>query len=197
MHLRVHLQLSVGGMHMPIEPETNFVGREKEVAELEKALEKDGARVLVHGIAGVGKDTLVAEVCRGDFVKNLPGMRMMAWLQGSTDAALRRQLIDHFLTHQRGLLRGCEQDPKACLEAIHKWLSCNQGWFIFVEDGTTECRALFECLPLDAPHGRVVVTSKERLDRNPDIAGVAGELMVVDTLEHQARHIQFPPIHMY
>ena len=158
-------------MHIPIEPEPNFVGREQEVAELEKALEKDGARVLVHGIAGVGKDTLVAEVCRGKLVKSLPDMRIMAWLQGSTDAALRRQLIDHFRTHQRGLLRGQEDDAKACLKVIHEWLRVNPGWFIFVEDGTAQCRALFECLPLHAPHGRVVVTSKERLDRDPDMTG--------------------------
>ena len=199
VHLRVHLQLSVGGMHLPIEPERNFVGREDKVTDLEKALMKDGARVLVHGIAGVGKDTLVAEVCRGDFVKTLPDMRVMAWLQGSTDAALRRQLIEHFLTHQRGVLHGHEKDPKACLKVIREWLSHNPGWFIIVEDGTEQCRALFECLPLDAPHGRVVVTSKERLDRDPNIVGVAGEFVLVihavldcwtlDTNAYCARHL--------
>ena len=172
VHLRVKLLLSPGGVRIPIEPERNFVGRDQEITKLEKALAPDGARVLVHGIAGVGKDTLVAETLRGsDVVKALPGVHMMAWLQGSTDAALRRQLINHFLTHQHTLLRGLEQDPKACLKAIYRWLRGNGGWLFVVEDGTTQCRALFECLPLDAPHGRVVVTSKERLDRSPDLTG--------------------------
>ena len=95
----------------------------------------------------------------------------MAWLQGSSDAAFRRQLVHHFLTHRRGLLRGREKDQAACIEAIHQWLRKNSGWLFFVEDATTECRALFECLPLDAPHGRVVLTSKESLGSLLDITG--------------------------
>ena len=178
VHLRVRLQLSVGGMDMPIEREPNFVGREQEIAALKKALEKDGARVLVHGVAGVGKDRLVAEVWRDAYVETLPGISMFITLQGSTDSALRQQLIECFLTHQSKLLRGREHDPQACLELIHRWLRRNRGWFIFVQGGTSRCRALFDCLPLNAPHGRVVVTSKERLDLNADIAGIRGELVV-------------------
>ena len=164
VRLRVCLQLSDGGMRIPIAEETNFVGRDGEMAELEKALLPKGARVLVHGIAGVGKDTLVAETLRAKCARVLKGVRTMAWLQGSTDAAFRRQLIDHFRTHQRAVLRGRELDPKACLESIYRWLRANGGWLFYVEDATRECRALFECVPMDVPHGRVVVTSKERLD---------------------------------
>ena len=158
-------------MRIPIAEESNFVGRDGEMAELEKALLPKGARVLVHGIAGVGKDTLVAETLRVRCAKALKGVRTMAWLQGSTDAAFRRQLIEHFLTHQRAVLRGREQDPKACLESISRWLRANGGWLLYVEDATRECHSLFECLPLDAPHGRVVVTSKERLVTPLDITG--------------------------
>ena len=151
-------------MRIPIAEEPNFVGRDAEMAELAQALLPTGARVLVHGIAGVGKDTLVAETLRGKCARVLQGVRTMAWLQGSTDAAFRRQLTEHFRTHQRAVLRGCEQDPQACLAAISRWLRANGGWMFYVEDATRECRALFECVPMDAPHGRVVVTSKERLD---------------------------------
>ena len=171
VQVNVSLQLSGGGMRIPITPERNFVGRQREVEELEKALAPDGARVLVHGIAGIGKDTLVKEVLRGDLVKTLAGVRVMAWLQGSSDDAFRRQLVQHFLTHRRSLLRGREKDQAACIEAIHQWLRKNSGWLFFVEDATTECRALFECLPLDAPHGRVVLTSKECLGSLLDITG--------------------------
>ena len=171
VRLRVCLQLSDEGMWIPIAPETNFVGRDTEMAELEKALLPKGARVLVHGIAGVGKDTLVAETLRVRCAKVLKGVRTMAWLQGSTDAAFRRQLIEHFLTHQRSVLRGREQNPKACLESISRWLRANSGWLLYVEDATRECRSLFECLPLDAPHGRVVLTSKESLGSLLDITG--------------------------
>ena len=175
VHLRVHLQLSVAGTHMPIEREPDFVGREQEIAELKKALVRDGARVLVYGVSGVGKDRLVAELWRGDYMKTLPDISMLVKLQGSTDTAFRKQLIEHFLTHQGGLLRGNEHDPKRCLELIHRWMRQHRGWCVFVENGTARCRAMFECLPLNAPVGRVVVTSTERLDRKPDIAGLAGK----------------------
>ena len=164
VRLRVRLQLSDGGMRIPIAEEPNFVGRDAEMAELAQALLPTGARVLVHGIAGVGKDTLVAETLRGKCARVLQGVRTMAWLQGSTDAGFRRQLTEHFRTHQRAVLRGCEQDPQACLAAISRWLRAHGGWMFYVEDATRECRALFECVPMDAPHGRVVVTSKERFD---------------------------------
>lgn len=176
VYLRMHLQLSVAGMHMPIEREPNFVGREPEIAELKKALAKDGARVLVYGVSGVGKDRLVAELWRGDYMKTLPDISMLVKLQGSTDTVLRKQLIEHFLIHQGGLLRGHEHDPKACLELIHRWMRQHRGWCVFVENATARCRAMFECLPLYAPLGRVVVTSTERLDRKPDIVGLAGAL---------------------
>ena len=167
----VSLQLSDGSMRIPITPERNFVGREREVEELEKALAPNGARVLVHGIAGIGKDTLVTEVLRGNFVKQLKDVHIMAWLQGSSDTAFRRQLVHHFLTHRRRVLRGHEDDQKACIKAIHHWLKTNDDWLFFVEDATTECRALFECIPLHEARGRVVVTSKERLGSAPDMTG--------------------------
>ena len=144
---------------------------------LAKALAADGPRVLVHGIPGIGKDTLVTEVLRGDVVKGLSDVRMMAWLQGSSDAAFRRQLVHHFLTHRRSLLRGREKDQEACLKAIRHWLRSNGGWLFFVEDATTECQALFEFLPLSESHGRVVVTSKERLSSLLDITGCAIDLV--------------------
>ena len=78
--------------------------------------------VVISGPSGVGKDTLVAETLRVKCARVLKGVRTMAWLQGSTDAAFRRQLIDHFRTHQRAVLRGRELDPKACLESIYRWL---------------------------------------------------------------------------
>ena len=130
----------------------------------------------MHGIAGIGKDTLVTEVLRRDVVKGLADVRLMAWLQGSSDTAFRRQLVHHFLTHRRSVLRGQEQDPKACIKAIQHWLRHNDGWLFFVEDATTECRALFECLPLAECRGRVVVTSKERLDSLLDIKGLTKDV---------------------
>ena len=151
-------------MRIPIPQERIFVGRETEVVKIEQGLHSPGSLILVRGIAGVGKDTLVAEVMRGKAVQALAGVQMVAWMQGTTDATLRRQLIGCFRTHRPGILQGLEDDPASCVQAITQWLRDNSGWLFVVEDATRECRALFECLPLDASHGRVVVTSKERLD---------------------------------
>ena len=112
----------------------------------------------------MGKDLTVAEALRRPGIQNLSGVTMQAWLHGSTDAALRRGLIECFQVQRRQVLRGLGGDPKACLEAIQRWLRTHDGWLFIVEDGTAQCEALRECFPSRLRHGRVVVTSKERLD---------------------------------
>ena len=164
MPVRIALTLSGGGMCIPIPPDNNFVGRQRELAEIEQAVQRPGARVLVHGVAGIGKDLTVAEALRRPGVQNLSGVTMQAWLHGSTDAALRRGLIECFQVQRRQVLRGLGADPKACMKAIQRWLHMHDEWLFIVEDGTAQCEALRECFPSSLGHGRVVVTSKERLD---------------------------------
>ena len=65
---------------------------------------------------------------------------------------------------RRQVLSGLGTNPKAYLKAIQRWLHTNDGWMFIVEDGTAQCEALRECFPSRLRHGRVVVTSKERLD---------------------------------
>ena len=162
--VRILLTLSTGGMSIPIPPDGNFVGRQRELAEIEQAVLQSGARVLVHGGPGIGKDLTVAEALRRPCIQNLSGVTMQAWLHGSTDAALRRGLIECFQVQRRQVLSGLGADPKACLQAIQRWLHAHGGWLFIVEDGTAQCEALRECFPSRLGHGRVVVTSKERLD---------------------------------
>ncbi len=58
VRVRVGLQQSAGHMRIPL-PEEGVFGREAQIKQLLAALAPEGARVLVHGCAGVGKDTLV------------------------------------------------------------------------------------------------------------------------------------------
>ena len=162
--VRIALTLSAGGMRIPIPPDNNFVGRQRELADIEQAVQRCGARVLVHGVPGMGKDLTVAEALRRPGIQNLSGVTMQAWLHGTTDAALRRGLIECFQVQRRQVLSGLGADPKACLQAIKQWLHTHDGWLFIVEDGTAQCEALRECFPSRPGHGRVVVTSKERLD---------------------------------
>ena len=53
---------------------------------------------LVYGPPGVGEATVVAEVAHSIDVHLFGGLQ--AWLQASSDAVLRRQLIELFATHR-------------------------------------------------------------------------------------------------
>ena len=49
-------------MNMQISKDNKFKGRTDEVARLMQMLEPTGARVLIHGMSGVGKDSLATHV---------------------------------------------------------------------------------------------------------------------------------------
>ena len=94
--------------------------------------------MLVHGTAGVGKDTVCASVVRHSKIAGADHeqeqeeqeeqneqegggglqLELAAWLQGSTDAALRAQLVSLFETHRPRELAGCMGDQDACLLRI-------------------------------------------------------------------------------
>ena len=51
-----------------------------------------GARVLIYGFAGVGKDALTAALVREDCIGLQPGFKLQAWIQGSTNNLFEEQL---------------------------------------------------------------------------------------------------------
>ena len=131
--------------------------------------------MLVYGTAGVGKDTVCASVVRHPKIvaddeeenkdKGDPagGLRLdlAAWLQGSSDAALRAQLISLFKTHFPDELVGCLNDQDKCLTRIRVWLSTHTQWLLMIEDVRSSCDALFEWIP--AGTGRLLLSSQEPL----------------------------------
>ena len=46
---------------------------------------------MVHGVPGVGKDVLAAELARSEWARALGGVQ--CWVHGSTEAAQRRSLL--------------------------------------------------------------------------------------------------------
>ena len=166
--MRVKLVRSPDRMTIPIPADMYFTGREDSVRRVTASLLQKASRVLVHGSSGVGKSTLVSEVIRSSPINSCEDIRLMAWLSGSTDKALRRDLVEVFSSHHREVVHGLESNPDECLEAIHKWLRTHDGWLFAVDDVTAEAESLFRYIPLDAPHGRVIVSSKERLDQAMD-----------------------------
>jgi hypothetical protein len=163
--LRVVLQQSSTHMRIPL-PREEVFGRDDQIAQLVDALVPEGARVLVHGCAGVGKDTLVAAVLRSNaFRDRVPAASVAAWLHGSTAEMLERQLVAYFRAHRRQVLRDAGQDLTGddAMTAIRGWLEHHDGWLFVVEDVTWACTSLSRAIPLACARGRVVVTSKEVL----------------------------------
>ena len=164
VEMQVKLVRSRSRMTIPIPPDECFTGREEDVRQVTKALMQNGARVLVHGPSGVGKSTLIAEVIRRGDISKYADISLVGWLSGSTDQVLQTDLIELFNLHHRELLRGLDTKSDARLKAIRNWLQTNDGWLIAVDDATSETETLARYILVNAPHGRVILSSKEQLD---------------------------------
>ena len=143
MQLRISLAISGTGMSIPMTSEQRLVGRTSLIEGICKSLCEPGAKLLVHGLQGVGKDVIAAEVVLRDEIKALPGCTLQYWLQGSTDQQLRRQLVQLFSTHEADVIQGAA-DEEARIEQIKEWLKANDSWLFVIEDATNSCKAIAE-----------------------------------------------------
>ena len=154
----LHLHTPSVRMSIPVARVDEIVGREATVKRVTAAL-TTGARVLIHGLPGVGKDTVMAEVAHQPEIQSLGGLK--AWLQASSDVVLRRQLIELFATHQPRVVAGVENDATEAIAAIKRWLAANSDWVLFVEDASQSSTTLWDVLSSAGVGGRVLVTSQE------------------------------------
>eukprot|EP00658_Telonema_sp_P-2_P004464 TRINITY_DN11663_c0_g1_i6.p1 TRINITY_DN11663_c0_g1~~TRINITY_DN11663_c0_g1_i6.p1 ORF type:complete len:526 (+),score=93.18 TRINITY_DN11663_c0_g1_i6:910-2487(+) len=152
-------------MSIPIARTRILVGRDAHIAQATAALVAGAwSRVLLHGLPGVGKDVVAAAVVRSETVRMCEGLELQAWLQGSTDEGLRRQLVQLFGTHRREVVAGLETDQLAALQAIRKWLQESSVWMFVIEDVTWESSSLWEIIP-QSRGGRVLFTSQDPLHK--------------------------------
>ena len=160
--VRVMLRITGHRMSIPKTKERCLVGRDTVIDEATEAiLSVSGARVLIHGIPGAGKDVVAAETVLREEVSDNAQLTLQAWLQGSSDAGLRSQLVDLFDLHWPAVVRAAS-DQTERLKLIYAWLeSHHRAWLFVVEDATWECTALWECFPPGA--GRLLVTSQHLL----------------------------------
>ena len=160
--LTIKLCITGHAMSIPVSRDRCMVGRNAEIKEATNALlSESGARVLINGVPGVGKDSVAVEIVVQDAFKNCKDIMLQAWIPGSTDDMLRRQLVQVFATHRREVISGCEDEQAEALKRIHGWLATNDTWFFVIEDATWDCNALWECFP--PKHGRLLMTTKEPL----------------------------------
>jgi hypothetical protein len=143
----VTLSISDHGMRIHTRKESCLVGREREIAEAVAQICRPGARVILHGYPGAGKDTIAREVVFSPEVRDQLGLKLQGWLQASTDAIFRAQLVQFFTRNRHEVLLGIpatEQDQQ--LAAIKAWLSHpdhRDEWFFVVEDASRDCG--FKC----------------------------------------------------
>jgi tetratricopeptide (TPR) repeat protein len=156
----LRLQTPSTRMSVPIAQVYNVVGRKSTVDQVTAAL-TPGARVLIHGLPGVGKDTVMAEVERSAKVRSLGGLQ--EWLCASSDMVLRRQLIELFATHRTPVVAGLKNDANGALAAIKRWLATNDDWVLFVEDASISSTTLWKVLPDAGIGGRALITSQAPL----------------------------------
>jgi hypothetical protein len=115
------------------------------------------------GIAGVGKDTVAAEVVNSTEVQSGEGLQ--AWLQASSEIVLQQQLVDLFAAHRPEIVQGIQNDLLACLAAIKEYLAESKDWILMFEDANPQSATMWDILPADAT-GRVLVTSQAPLHDN-------------------------------
>ena len=125
--------------------------------------------MIVHGLPGVGKDTTVAQSLLEERVAACSRVTLAAWLHGSTNDSLRRDLLQVFRTHRPQVLRGmASEKEEAQFEAVRAWMANNPGWFFVVEDAPQDAclESLFPPSGDDVASrcGRLLVTSKSGLE---------------------------------
>jgi tetratricopeptide (TPR) repeat protein len=174
---RVAITLSISdhGMRIHTRKESCLVGRETEIAATIAEIIKSGARVILHGYPGVGKDTVAREVVFAPEVSEQLGLKLQGWLQASTDAGFRSQLVQFFVRNRHEVLGGIpdtKQDEQ--LAAINAWLSHpdhRDEWLFVIEDASRDCKSLWEYIPT-AGCGRLLITSQVALhESEPALPG--------------------------
>ena len=173
-------------MSIPKSREQYLVGRDAEIkTAVDAALAGDHARVLIHGLPGVGKDVVAVEAVLDCKIKLNPQLTVQAWLQGSTEEIFLRQLVRLFATQHPKVVRGLESTQLAALLKIREWLAANPScWLFVIEDANVNCTSIWSCLPPSA--GRVIFTSVEDLRSVPLVEiddGMPVHLGIADTVE--------------
>ena len=139
-----------------------FVGDRTRIRDVVDRLRLDAptkpVRIVVSGVAGVGKDTFVAEcLAESDFSK-LDGW-LQGWIVATSRGSFEQTLFELFRGRWAGVVAGCENDRVKALQNIRKWLETHDRWFLVIEDLLPkEIEAFREWIPKDK--GKVLVTSK-------------------------------------
>src|SRR5262245_31304817 len=147
---------------VPRRRDPNFVGREEELAALEKALAAAGSSALtlpvaVHGLGGVGKTLLAVEFAH----RHDADYTAVLWLAAEEPTALASAFAD--LARELRLPEAGEPDQNKQIAAVLRWLeSPASGRWLLVFDNARRREGVEPYVPRRHT-GHVLITS-----RNPD-----------------------------
>ncbi|MGI5377050.1 tetratricopeptide repeat protein [Streptomyces sp. CA-251387] len=141
-------------VHLPVKTR-QFVGRERELAALERAFENAVGVVVraVHGLGGVGKSTLAAHWAAGQ----TGAFDVVWWITAETEADLDAGLADLAVALQPAL--GDVLSRKALRDLAVRWLSANTGWLLVLDN--VSAPADVRWLLGRATGGRFLVTTRQ------------------------------------
>lgn len=154
-----------------------FVGRQKEIEGAVTALKAEGARVLFHGAAGMGKDATAVKVLRAfqehDTADVDNPIVFAAWLLGSTEELFRRSLLNEFRSQLPIAMErervGLDMKEDEAVDFVIEWLAEHSNWIIYVEDATRSASTSSSLCTLDLllqrsqGKGRMLITSRENV----------------------------------
>ncbi len=141
---------------IPPEPVPYFVGRDAELLEVHRLLQRD-RRLAVHGLGGVGKTQLALRYVHDRASEYPDGVY---WLRADRESAVVGDLAS--LAWRLRLAERDAPEQERQIEAVNHWLRQHPRWLLVLDNLEPEAReAVRRCLPPGLP-GHLLTTSRTR-----------------------------------
>jgi tetratricopeptide (TPR) repeat protein len=154
VEIEIDYDTTVAKRNIPLSLPGSYVDRVEEVECIVDALLNDHARVLVHGVPGVGKDVLAIKVLRDSRIESLY-QRQVFWLLGSSLSSFKTGLREFGVNHCRTVPT---DDIEVILGQVYLWLSSHEGWILYIEDLDVSESDFVQYIP-STGKGRIILTS--------------------------------------
>jgi hypothetical protein len=134
--------------HMPVSRNPLFVGRGEELERLSARLAEAGSKVVLSGLAGVGKTELA-----GEFVHRFgSSYAAVWWVDARDETSIGGGLFN--LAQAAGIPTG----EDGVLSAVVRWLAGHKGWLLVLDDAQV---ATASSLLRGVQTGHVLITSRD------------------------------------
>lgn len=141
--------------NIPINIPFHFVGREQDIAEIDKALSASNGRAAIttlHGLRGVGKTTLAAAYAE----RHRDNYRVTWWIKAETESTMRADLVG--LGVQLGWVTADAPEEQAA-DAVLGRLRATGEEILLIYDNAIGPKELAKSLPRAAGGPRIIITS--------------------------------------